>query len=394
MVGHSGALVNHALDNRAVTLAPGAYLRRAVEASRRDVVLALGAFVAVRAVVLVFLVVGADRDGRSAYGVLTKWDAQWYAGIASNGYGFVRTTAGGQTLSDYAFFPLYPWTERWVSRLSGLSVIDSGVFISLLASIAAAAGIYTVAERVVGSRAAVVATVLWSLVPIGLVESMGYSESLFTALAAWSLVATSKQRWAPAAVLACAAGVTRPTGMAVVAAICVAAVIALRRGTSDTRAVLPVLVAPLGLLGYLGWVGLQRGTPTGYFDVTDGWGNHFDGGLAFARWIGDNLTARPIVGVLLVVALAGLAMLVVLCVRERQPVPLLVYLAVIVVLALTTSGYFGSRPRYLLPAFPLLFPLARWLAARRTPVVVAVLGAATVGAGLCTVALFLGNGPP
>lgn len=382
-----------------MTLALGTYLRRAVGATGRDRAIALGAFVAVRGFVLLCLF-GADRAGRGAYGVLTKWDAQWYGGIADHGYGFVRTTADGRHLADYAFFPLFPWTERCVSALTGLTVTAAGVFISAIAGVAAAAGIFAVAERVLDRRAAIIATVLWAVLPIGLVESMAYSESLFTALAAWALCATLDQRWAVAAVLACAAGLTRPTGIAVVAAVCVAALIAYRRrDPADVRSTTPlllaVLIAPLGALGYLGWVGWQRDSVTGYFDVTNGWGNHFDGGLAFGRWIADHLTgSAPVTGVLLVVAVAALIGCAALCVRQRQPVPLLTYVLVIVALALTTSGYFGSRPRYLLPAFPLLFPLAQWLAARRTSVLVTTLSAAAVGAGVCTAALFLGNGPP
>ena len=95
--------------------------------------------------------------------MLTKWDAQWYGGIAGNGYGFVRTTADGRRLADYAFFPLFPWTERLVSVLTGLTVTAAGVLISAIASVVAAAGIFAVAERVLGRRAAVIATVLWSV---------------------------------------------------------------------------------------------------------------------------------------------------------------------------------------------------------------------------------------
>ena len=231
--------------------------------------------------------------------------------------------------------------------------------------------------------------------PIGLVESMAYSEAMFTALVAWALFATLDERWPLAAVLACAAGLTRPTGAAVVLAVCGAAVIAFRRRRADVASLLPVLIAPLGILGYLAWVGWQQHSVTGYFDVTNAWGNHFDGGVAFARWIGDQLAGtNPITGVLLVAALVAVAIGVALSFRQGQPAPLLIFVVVIVALAVTTSGYFGSRPRYLLPAFPLLFPLASWLAARRSVVITATLTVAAAGSGVCAIALFLGSGPP
>src|SRR5512139_1135445 len=84
------------------------------------VALALSAFVAVRLVALGALVALAGTRGESGYRVLVKWDAQWYRGIAENGYGFTRLHEDGRLLSDYAFFPLFPLVERWVGRATGL----------------------------------------------------------------------------------------------------------------------------------------------------------------------------------------------------------------------------------------------------------------------------------
>ena len=47
-------------------------------------------FLAARALVALTVSVVADVQDRSALRLYTKWDAQWYAGIAENGYGFVR----------------------------------------------------------------------------------------------------------------------------------------------------------------------------------------------------------------------------------------------------------------------------------------------------------------
>jgi len=367
--------------------------------------MALSGFVAVRSLVLLWLVVTANETGRRGDRLLTKWDAQWYGGIADSGYGFVRTHEDGRLLADYAFFPLYPWTERLVTTVTGLSHVDAGVLISAVAALFAAAGIFRVANDVLGPRGAVIATVLWAAVPVGIVQSMAYSESLFTALAAWSLFGLLRERWLLAATLACAAGLTRPTGVAIVTAVLVTAVISLvahvrRKGAPRARILLDrrlvsVIVAPLGLVGYLGWVGWERRSPTGYFEVSDGWGNGFDGGAAFARWVAAQLAGpTPITGVVLLVGLGLLAFLVAQCIRQRQPLPLVVFTIVIVVLALTTSGFFGSRPRHLLPAFPLLFPVAQWLAARRTAVTVAALMATSAAAAFYGATWLLGPGPP
>src|SRR4051794_14406593 len=58
--------------------------------ARQAAMLAISLFLAVRALVALTVSVAADARGRSALRLYTKWDAQWYAGIAKNGYGFVR----------------------------------------------------------------------------------------------------------------------------------------------------------------------------------------------------------------------------------------------------------------------------------------------------------------
>jgi hypothetical protein len=83
-----------------------------------------------------------------------------------------------------------------------------------------------------------------------------------------------------------------------------------------------------------------------------------------------------------------------LCVRQRQPVPLLVYCGIVVALALGASGYFGSKPRLLLPAFPLLLPVAVALGRLRTGRAALVLGAAALGAAVYGAFWLNGSGPP
>jgi hypothetical protein len=367
---------------------------------------ALSAFVAVRLLVLCTVAAAAQAQGRSVRHLLAQWDARWYVSIAEHGYGSTRVADDGRVLSDYAFFPLFPWLERGVSAITGLGSLDAGLLISAVSSVVAAWGIFTVAQHLYGPRAALVATVLWAALPVGVVQSMAYTESLLTACAAWAMYAVLTGRWAAAGVLACLAGLTRPTGVAVVAAVVVAAarhyVARWRLDRSrdihlhqDLSPALGALTAPLGLVGYLSWVGDEVGSASGYFDVISGWGNSFDGGAAFALWIGTLLMGpAPLTGVLVVLGVAALLGLFWLTIRQRQPLPLLVFAGLLLLLALTSSGYFGSKPRYLIPAFPLLFPVARWLAPRDRRVTTTILVVLTaVAAGYGAVWL-LGQGPP
>jgi hypothetical protein len=65
-----------------------------------------------------------------------------------------------------------------------------------------------------------------------------------------------------------------------------------------------------------------------------------------------------------------------------------------VALALCASGYFGSKPRLLLPAFPLLLPAAVALARARTGRAVAVLGAVALASAVYGAFWLNGSGPP
>ncbi|MFJ8465820.1 hypothetical protein [Streptomyces swartbergensis] len=397
------------LETRATPSRAGA-LRRAAPA--------LLGYAAVRALGLIALALWSAARDKSAYTLLTaRWDALWYTRVAELGYGYEVRLANGDVHSNLAFFPLLPWLERLVAAVSPLSYADGGFLVSLFTSLAAAWGIFAVADHVYGRRAGVCAVLLWAVLPVGIVQSMAYSESLFTALAAWSLYAVVTGRWVTAGTLALLAGLTRPVGVAVVAAVWVAGIVSFtperradpsaqerRAGDADgpgpgprTRRVLGMLLAPLGTAGYVLWVGHRTGKgPLGYLDVQAGWRNGFDGGYAFARFVAEKFTSFPsaLAGAGLIAGVVSVVWLYVVGVRQRQPLPLLVYTGVVTALALCASSYFGSKPRLLMPAFPLLLPLALALARPRMRRSALVLGPVAVASAVYGAFWLNGSGPP
>lgn len=395
---------------------------------------AVAAYAAIRFFGVAVLAVWSAAEGKSWRTLLgARWDSLWYAGVAEQGYGYTLLLPDGEVHSNLAFFPLLPWLEGALSALVPLSAADAGLLVSWLASLAAAAGLYAIGERLYGPRTGVLLAALWAVMPVSVVQSMAYSEALFTALAAWSCYAVLTERWVPAGTLAALAGLTRPVGIAVVAAVWAAVAVTLWRERARARYACegvptPVaagrpggfgsgfgvgfdggfgfrqrygpllagaLLAPLGWAGYVLWVGHQVGSPTGYLDVQAGWGNGFDGGLAFAAFIGKLLSGpAPLAGLALVLGLALLGWLYVLGVRQGQPLPLLAYCGTVLLLALTAKGYFGSKPRLMLPAFPLLLPLAAELARWRTRCTAAVLAVAGTGSAVYGAFWLNGSGPP
>lgn len=411
---------------------------------------ALLGYAAVRALGLVVLAVWSAARDKSALTLLSaRWDSLWYTRVAELGYGYEVRLPNGDVHSNLAFFPLLPWLERAVSAVTPLSYAHAGLVVSTLASLAAAWGIFAVVDHVYGRRVGVYAVLLWAVLPVGVVQSMAYTESLFTALAAWSLYTVLTGRWVIAGALAALAGLTRPVGLAVVAAVWAGAIASHLRdrrpdpgsgpkagpgsgseaglgsgpkagpasgpeapfappfvrsrgatasdGSPVRARAIGMLLAPLGAAGYVLWVGHRTGRgPLGYLDVQAGWRNGFDGGYAFARFVADKFTSFPstLAGVGLIIGVASVVRLYVVCVRQGQPLPLLVYSGIVTALALCASSYFGSKPRLLMPAFPLLLPLAVALARTRTRRSAAILGGVAALSAVYGAFWLNGSGPP
>lgn len=345
---------------------------------------ALLAYLAVRGTGLLLLAVWAHRQQHGVWPILaTQWDADWYLGIADHGYAHELGTA--DNANNLAFFPLYPVLVKAVAAVTPGTRASTGLALAVIASLVAAWGVFAVGERLHGRRVGVLLTVLWAALPVGLVQWMGYTESLFTALAAWSLYAVFTGRLLTAAWLAALAGLTRPTGIAVAAAVTVTALLSLRRRFTP-RTLAAAVIAPLGWCGYVGWVGLRVGRWDGYFAVQRLWHNELDGGRETLRQMRRLLVYDPrpeLFLVMVTLTLVGSVVLFGLAVLDRQPVPLLVFTAVLLAIVLGSGGVYFPRARFLLPAFPLLLPVALHLSRATRRHRALALAAAVTGSAYC-----------
>jgi hypothetical protein len=384
----------------------------------RDVVPAVAVYVGIRVLGLVALVLLARARGVDALARLDTYDAPRLLGIAAHGYDPLGPydDIGRPLHSNIAFFPLYPLTVRLVGVLPGIGITAAGFVVTALAGVAAAAGLDRLGRLLVGAPARIrpalgagnadpaallgetglakrgrigglVLVALWASWPHSVVLAMPYTEPLFVALAAWSLVALLGRRWITAGVLCLLAGATRPIGTALAAAVVVSAGASVAGALRDRRPEIEPLVAgalaPLGVLGYWGWLWLWTGRPDAWFWVqANEWRSTFDGGRFTLRALAEAGT-EPQALVLVVCAVVVVASVVLLLalVVEGAPLPILVYTALATCLVLGAAGYENSKPRFLLSAFPLLVPLARALAGAPVRTLVVLLtGVAVVSA--------------
>jgi hypothetical protein len=256
----------------------------------------------------------------------------------------------------------------------------------------AAGGIYAVGSLLFDRQVGIVLALLWGALPHAVVQSMGYSESLFTALCAWSLFALLRRSWMLAGGLALLAGLTRATGIALIAAVGLACLVAIVRRADGWRAWVGAALAPLGFLVFMGFCAVKLHRVDGYFWVQSvQWHNRTDFGLTTWRMLTD-IAARPhLLGLYVTsgVLIVSVLLLVLLAAERRVAWPLIVFAGAMVAIALVQGGgYYYSKARYLMPAFPLLIPAALALC-RATPlarrlVLACVIGfSAWYGAYLC-----------
>jgi len=357
---------------------------------------AAAVYLLIRAVGFAVLYWYAAAHDSSVSAALTKWDGHWFLGIADHGYRGVPLDLvdafGRRTdATAFAFFPGYPSLVAGVAWLPWVSVFGAALGVNVVSGTVAAIGLGRLGSTITGSpRVGLLLVALFAAAPMGVVLSMTYSEALFCALGFWALNGVLEQRWMLAGVCTAFAGLVRPTAAALVLAVVLAAVVAMVRRRGGLRPWVAALLAPLGLLGYLSWVGWQTHSLFGWFTLqSTGWNSGFDGGVASWRYLVHEIGApgqlMEVASVLIVLAGVGL---VALGVAARIPWPVLFYGVGVTIMAVASNGLMPSKPRLLLPAVVLALPVAVGLAKRRWVTQLAVvLGVVVASAWLGAYAL-------
>ncbi|HEX5304191.1 MAG TPA: mannosyltransferase family protein [Streptosporangiaceae bacterium] len=329
----------------------------------------------------------------SLLGFIKSWDSGRYLIIAFHGYSYVPGDIRHDSI--FAWFPGYPAAIRAVAWVSGAGAVGAGLGVTMAAGLAAAWGLTRLGMTLTGDRrVSLLTTALWAAAPGSIALSMVYSEALFCALAIWCLIALVERHWLTAACLTVLAGTVRSTAQALVAAVMVATLLALIRAARTRRPIaawwrpaVALLLAPLGLFGYWGYVAWAVHRPGGWFWVEKNLHLGLDWGQSILLALKNALIDEPTAFVTLTLLVIAAAVALAVCsLTERMPVYVHVYTQVVVLIALATGpDFFGGKPRFLLPAVLLGLPLARLLVPARTWVLIpliAMFAAASTWFGL------------
>jgi hypothetical protein len=333
------------------------------------------------------LIAWLNGDGPGLGDRLLKWDGQFYVQIADSGYSRHVTVVGDSLTAgnDVAFHPLFPALAGLLHVVTRIPADSAVLTIAVLASLAASVAVHLLARHVLGSRrAGYLAAGLLGALPMAVTLQMGYAEGLFIALAAAGLLAALCERWWWAGGLLFLAGLTRPVALALAVVIPLTAWHLVRQGRSvPARTVVSTSVlGALGVPAYWVFLWAWTGRVDAWFVVEKyGWKTHFDWGdstIDFIRSaLGDptgfsGLVPPVVAAVLLGYLLAGLLMTL-----GRWPLPIPVLTVIAILLALSSTNYWHSKPRLLLTAFLVVLPAAGVLARLRTTTAVALVAAGT-----------------
>jgi hypothetical protein len=273
-------------------------------------------------------------------GIWERFDTLWYLRIAERGYDLPHAVI---------FYPLYPAAIRLVSLV--MPSTAAALVVSTVAAFFFFWGLLRLAAELsdVGRVRMALLVCVW---PTSFVLFAGYAEALNLALIVWAVVFGRERRWWAATACGILAGLGRPSGVLVFIPL---AMMALR---SRRWPSVVVVLTPLGLLSYWGWLRWS-----GRLSVVEAYRVYQGATLAppwtsvwqALRLIATQHDALLAIKLGLVILVAALSLR-----REVRLEDKLFALAVIVQMLMYTGRPLLGAARYLMPAYPAFVMLGRY----------------------------------
>jgi hypothetical protein len=242
----------------------------------------VGAFCAIRLTIYALL---AQSFGGLTHGIC-NYDCPWYEQTARYGYDVTPRGDLSSNVANWAFFPLYPLL---LGAFSGLVPAGEGfTWVGILLSTACFAG-FAMLGAVYLQHKRFGALLTWfafvSLWPGAVYFAFPYSEALYALVMTAALLTLSRHSVMGSAWCCAALTATRPTGLLMLPLILVDRLAFLRRAWVDgllrrqpagvlSQAILPLAIAPLGLIAYMAYLRWHMGDGLAFLHVQAAWQRH------------------------------------------------------------------------------------------------------------------------
>ena len=229
-----------------------------------------------------------------------RWDAGWYLNIAR--YGYTWEPGGFTHQQGVAFCPAFPLAMRGTAEVLTLVArllnapdwlgggngryVWAGTLVSLAASFAGALYVAATARRSVGADAAGRAVWLLLAYPFAVFFNAPYTEGLFLLAASGALYHLQCGGARAAAAFGFLAGLTRPNGFLLAAAMLVTLLWPSRQsGRGKPVDWLAAAMPLLGVCAYSAFVYTLAGDPLAWMKAQAAWGNTYTvSGFWVAKW--------------------------------------------------------------------------------------------------------------
>lgn len=181
-----------------------------------------------------------------------NFDGEHYLSIAQRGY---------QPLTHF-FFPMYPLLIFLLNGLVGGSINNLpyiGLLVSYVSLIFALYGLAKIIDLDFAISDRLVLLFAMLLFPTAFYFASFYTESLFLALSVWSFYFARKKKWILASFFCFLSTATRITGLALLLVLLIE--VLRSKEKFNVKQFLGILIAPLGIVGYMLYLFLYFGDP-------------------------------------------------------------------------------------------------------------------------------------
>jgi hypothetical protein len=285
-------------------------------------------------------------------GSLTGEDAIYYLGIARDGY-HLQPVANGHL--DWVFFPLFPLATRIVAVATLGNVALAGILVSNAAFLAALFVLYRLSVSHLGHETALRSVTFLAIAPGAVAFTLAYSDSLFLLVAVSAFLAAERRQLALTGLFYGLATLCRLPGLFLGLPL----LAVLWSGGGRARpAWLWLLLGPLALAGFYGYLGLVTGDVLANLHAQPSW----DIAPVLSDPTPVNTTDTPVAAfsilpILLIGTLLVYTFLFVYIRGDRIPLPYAI-LAIVSMGTVIASLRLQSVARYLVVAWPFSWILA------------------------------------
>lgn len=309
----------------------------------------------------------------------SRWDANWYLGIVTEGYSFKPNEPDLQ--QNIVFFPAYPLTVRVVGRLLGGTLVGftlAGVLVSCAAFFGALIYLYALARDTLDDHQATYALWLIAAYPFALFFGAVYTEGLFLLAVAAAFYHFTRAEWVRASLWGLVVGLTRPPGCFLSIPLALMAIApwlprevmgGIHQPSAPRRSVVKALVTAampgVGVLLYAAYLWRLTGDPLAWVEGHVAWGRKYHGLAALVTDHYDFISRAGVSGYVATLPydlLNALGVIFVLAavwpVWRRLGLPYALFI-VINILPPLSAGGLVSAGRF----SSVLFPAFVWLAA-------------------------------